>query len=213
MGPMSHDLLTTSIFCSSRLLDVNVNVNYTRVMAPHHKNKARAESPRENPQDSSRESLGIQAVSDALDITPRAIRFYEDKGLLCPEREGGVRVFHDTDVARLERILRAKRLGFTLDDIKIVLDVADGLVRDRSELAERRGSFSKVIGSLERRREDIKLLVDEMSALVGQIDLHLESVDDEEGVFYLAGAYQAAFGEEFADDDLQTPSNDISTKQ
>ena len=157
--------------------------------------------------------MGIQAVSDALDITPRAIRFYEDKGLLCPEREGGVRVFHDTDVARLERILRAKRLGFTLDDIKIVLDVADGLVRDRSELAERRGSFSKVIGSLERRREDIKLLVDEMSALVGQIDLHLESVDDEEGVFYLAGAYQAAFGEEFADDDLQTPSNDVSTKQ
>ena len=147
--------------------------------------------------------IGIQELAKTFDITPRAIRFYEDKGLISPTRESGSRVFGEIDIARLGRILRAKRLGFALDDIKIVMDVTDGMIADPKELRLRHDNFQAVIKSLKRRRKDIDVLTKEMTKLCLAIDTHLEnSGGNENDVFYLAGAYQAAFGEEFADDDL-----------
>lgn len=176
------------------MIDVNVNVSYYAAVV-----NAQAVNTAKEPMS---ESWGIQVLADRFDITPRAIRFYEDKGLLSPRRESGVRAFDGADVARLERILLAKRLGFTLDDIKTVMDVMDGLVRDRTELKERKQNFEKVIKSLKRRHQDIESLVGEMSELCNLIDDHLNTTEDEDGVFYLARAYQAAFGDEFADDDM-----------
>ena len=77
---------------------------------------------------------GIKSFAEIFDVTPRTIRFYEDKGLLSPDRSNGVRVFRPEDRIRFEKIMRGKRLGFTLDDIKEVLDVTDGHVTDRIEL-------------------------------------------------------------------------------
>ena len=135
---------------------------------------------------------GIQEFADLFEVTPRAIRFYEDKGLLNPSRESGSRVFGANDHARLTRILRAKRLGFTLDDIKVVLDVTDGVVTDRPELVQRRQNFEKVIQSLKKRRKDIEILTQEMGELCRVIDEHLENSPNN-NVTYLAEAYENAF--------------------
>jgi len=99
-----------------------------------------------------RSSWGIREFADMFDVTPRTIRFYEDKGLLTPARNAGARVFNAEDYVRFERIMRAKRIGFTLDDIKEVLDVTDGHITDRVELLRRKKNFEMVIRTLKRRR-------------------------------------------------------------
>ena len=68
---------------------------------------------------------GIQDVADSLGVTTRTLRFYEDKGLVQPVRVGGTRVYARRDVARLQLILRGKRLGFSLREIEEFLDLYD----------------------------------------------------------------------------------------
>jgi len=60
----------------------------------------------------------IRDLAGEFDVTTRAIRFYEDKGLLAPERDGQRRIYHKRDRARLVLILRGKRLGFSLEEIQ-----------------------------------------------------------------------------------------------
>jgi len=66
---------------------------------------------------------GIQDVATELGVTTRTIRFYEDKGLLDPQRVGTMRVYSRREVGRLQLILRGKRLGFSLRQIKEFLDL------------------------------------------------------------------------------------------
>jgi DNA-binding transcriptional MerR regulator len=68
---------------------------------------------------------GIQQVAAELGVTPRAVRFYEDKGLVEPQRVGTTRVYTRREFARMQLILRGKRLGFSLRDIKQFLDLYD----------------------------------------------------------------------------------------
>jgi len=105
-----------------------------------------------------------------FDVTPRTIRFYEDKGLLSPKRDKNTRVFGPLDYARFEKIIRAKRLGFTLDDIKEVFEVTDGHVTSRSELLRRKTNFETVIRGLQHRRKDIDSLSRDMTEICDVID-------------------------------------------
>jgi DNA-binding transcriptional MerR regulator len=146
------------------------------------------------------ESWGIRQFSEMFDVTPRTIRFYEDKGLLSPEREGGIRIFGPSERARFERIMRAKRLGFSLNDIKAVLDVTKGNVAERQELNRRRSNFQNVIEDLGNRREDIDLMIKDMRDIVAIIDEHLETTE-EPSVESLAAKYEAAFKKSFAHSD------------
>ncbi|MEX6999518.1 MerR family transcriptional regulator, partial [Pseudomonas aeruginosa] len=68
---------------------------------------------------------GIQEVSRMLGVSARTLRFYEDKGLIEPCRIGTTRVYTRREVARMQLILRGKRLGFTLRDIEEFLDLYD----------------------------------------------------------------------------------------
>ena len=70
-------------------------------------------------------SYSIQHLSKLYDITPRTIRFYEDKGIINPERQGVTRVFSERDKVRLELTLRGRRLGFSLDEIREIIDMYD----------------------------------------------------------------------------------------
>lgn len=63
------------------------------------------------------DTFSIRDLADEFDITTRTIRFYEDKGLVMPTRQGQRRIYHKRDKARLKLILRGKRLGFSLDEI------------------------------------------------------------------------------------------------
>jgi len=137
----------------------------------------------------------IREFADMFGVTPRTVRFYEDKGLLSPARNGQSRMFHLRDHARFERILRGKRLGFSLDDIRAVFDVLEGRIDDLTQLRRRRDNFQAVIDGLEDRRRDVELLADDMGEIVSIIDDHLDhhADDDASDVATLADRYQAAF--------------------
>jgi DNA-binding transcriptional MerR regulator len=76
----------------------------------------------------------ISELSAEFGTTLRTIRFYEDQGLLAPERAGTARVFHDRDRVRLQLILRGRRLGFTLAEIAHILGLYDGTPGERGQL-------------------------------------------------------------------------------
>ena len=67
--------------------------------------------------------MTIREMCDAFDVTPRTLRFYESKELLFPERDGQKRLFTRRDRARLKLILRGKRFGFSLEEIRQLLDL------------------------------------------------------------------------------------------
>ncbi len=69
------------------------------------------------------ETLNIREMCDAFDVTPRTLRFYEAKELLFPIRQGQRRLFTKRDRARLKLILRGKRFGFSLEEIRLLLDL------------------------------------------------------------------------------------------
>ena len=144
---------------------------------------------------------GIAEFAQMFGVTPRTIRFYEDKGLLAPARIGSGRAasrqFGPSDYARFERILRGKRLGFSLDDIRAVFDVLEGRISDPAELRRRRDNFQAVIDGLAERRRDLDLLADDMTEIVSVIDDHLTSESDAgvPDVAQLAARYQAAFNQ------------------
>jgi len=71
------------------------------------------------------ELFSITELAKVLGITPRTIRFYEDRGLVTPRRVGTTRVYSHRDRARMILVLRGKRLGFSLRDIKEYLDLYD----------------------------------------------------------------------------------------
>lgn len=70
-------------------------------------------------------NYSIQHLSKLYDVTPRTIRFYEDKGIINPKRQGVTRIFSERDKVRLELTLRGRRLGFTLDEIREIIDMYD----------------------------------------------------------------------------------------
>lgn len=87
-----------------------------------------------------RELLTVNEIAEDLGITARALRFYEAKGLIVPQRAGTTRVYTRRDRGRLALILRGKRLGFSLADIKEYLDLYDadpGNVRQMKHLLSR----------------------------------------------------------------------------
>jgi DNA-binding transcriptional MerR regulator len=90
----------------------------------------------------------IGEVSRECGVTLRALRFYEGKGLLRPSREGATRLYDDVALRRLEIIVRAKRVGFTLIEIRELLD----LIFSPAPVAERLG------GTLDRLRRQVDLL-------------------------------------------------------
>jgi DNA-binding transcriptional MerR regulator len=100
-------------------------------------------------------TYSISELAREFGCTARALRFYEDKGLLSPRRDGLTRVYLPRDRARLTLILRGKRVGLSLLDIKEILDLynADPENRSQNEVALKK--FKSRIVALESQREDI----------------------------------------------------------
>ena len=76
----------------------------------------------------------ISELAREFGVTPRALRFYEDKGLLSPDREGLNRVYSNRDRARLKLILSGRKVGFSLNDIREILDLYDLDDNQRAQL-------------------------------------------------------------------------------
>ena len=109
----------------------------------------------------------ITELSREFDITPRAIRFYEDQGLLAPSRAGGggrQRVYSQRDRTRLKLTLRGKRLGLSLAEVRDLVDMYES----PSDTVPQLERFLQVLGghrrTLERQLEDLQVTLDEIGA-------------------------------------------------
>jgi DNA-binding transcriptional MerR regulator len=109
----------------------------------------------------------ITELAREFDITPRAIRFYEDQGLLSPKREGAggrTRVYSARERTRLKLTLRGKRLGLSLQEIKALVDMYESPKDTTAQLKR----FLSVLGqhreALERQREDLEVTLAEIDA-------------------------------------------------
>ncbi len=112
-------------------------------------------------------TYGIAELAKAFGVTTRTIRFYEDRGLITPLREGQRRIYRPRDRVRLKLIMRGKRLGFSLDDIREMIDLYDV---DPSQQIQLRRLVAK-IG--ERRAQLLGQLTD-IEETLGELD-RLES--------------------------------------
>jgi DNA-binding transcriptional MerR regulator len=106
----------------------------------------------------------IRTLSAEFGVTARALRFYEQKGLLAPDRRGAARIYSATDRARLALILRGKRVGFSLDEIRDMLDLEAITSGDNAALSTMLGRFRDRIAALESQREDIDAAISELES-------------------------------------------------
>ena len=106
----------------------------------------------------------IRELAHEFGVTPRTLRFYEQKGMINPDRRGAARIYSAADRARVELILRGKRVGFALDEIKEILDLEaiDRGGRERLEPAIDR--FVGRIDVLKCQREDVERAIAELQA-------------------------------------------------
>lgn len=107
----------------------------------------------------------IAELASEYDVTLRTIRFYEDKGLISPERRGTTRVYHPRDQVRLGLILRGKRLGFTLDEIATIVDMYDAEPGEEGQLIYLLDQITRRRADLEQRRRDIDETLAELSTV------------------------------------------------
>jgi len=105
----------------------------------------------------------ITELAQEFDVTPRAIRFYEDMGLISPARSGRNRVYAQRDRTRLKLTLRGKRLGLSLQEIKQLVDMYDSPSDTAPQLQAFLGVLAEHRRLLERQREDLEVTLDEIA--------------------------------------------------
>lgn len=111
----------------------------------------------------------ITELAQELGVTARAIRFYESKGLLEPQRAGANRVYTYRDRARLLLILRGKRLGFSLAGIKQYLDLYDADPTHKKQFVHLLRSVRQRIDELESQYRDLELTIEELREIETQV--------------------------------------------
>ena len=108
--------------------------------------------------------MGIREMCDAFDVTPRTLRFYESKELLSPIREGTRRLFTKRDRARLKLILRGKRFGFSLEEIRQLLDLYDEDPTQVTQLTRTIEIARDRLAQMEAQRAELDEAIDELKA-------------------------------------------------
>ena len=118
-----------------------------------------------HPEDSN-ELLGIQEAARQLGVTMRTLRFYEDKDLIAPQRVGTTRIYSRREIGRMQLILRGKRLGFSIREIKEFLDLYDADPEHYVQISQLIVKVSARIKDLRRQREAIEQTLDELLSLI-----------------------------------------------
>ncbi|MCW8905002.1 MULTISPECIES: MerR family DNA-binding transcriptional regulator [Sedimenticola] len=107
----------------------------------------------------------ISELAKEFDVTPRAIRFYEDQGLISPSRKGRRRVYRERDRVRLKLVLRGKRLGFPLSEVKEMFDLYDTSPGESGQLRFLIDKIKARREMLEQQRQDIEAVLHEMESV------------------------------------------------
>ncbi|TCC27544.1 MerR family DNA-binding transcriptional regulator [Kribbella speibonae] len=122
------------------------------------------------------ETWSIAELAAEYDVTLRTIRFYEDRGLLTPERRGTTRVYHPRDRVRLALILRGKRLGFSLDEIAKIVDMYDAEPGEEGQLVYLLNQITHRRTELEQRRRDIEETLQDLAQVETRCRTDLEAL-------------------------------------
>ena len=107
----------------------------------------------------------ISQLSEEYVVTLRTLRHYEDLGLLAPERRGTTRIYHQRDRIRLELILRGKRLGFSLDEIRVIVNMYDEQPGEVGQLEYLIEQCDVRRAHLERQRADIEETIQDLEVV------------------------------------------------
>ncbi|NKB78083.1 MAG: MerR family transcriptional regulator [Gammaproteobacteria bacterium] len=122
-------------------------------------------------------TYSISQLAKHFDITPRAIRFYEDRKLLSPERHNSHRIYKEGDLVRLKLILRGKRLGFSLEEIRKTMELYDTEPNEKTQLLFVLDTISIHRQELETRQQDIRETLNEMKTVSNRIKKKLKELD------------------------------------
>jgi DNA-binding transcriptional MerR regulator len=122
-----------------------------------------------SPENKERSEYSIGDLAREFDVTTRAIRFYEDQGLLAPRREGQRRIYTPRDRARLKLTLRGKRLGLTLSEIRELIDMYEPGRDERPQLTRFLAVLAQHKSLLEQQRGDIEAQLSEITAFEKRI--------------------------------------------
>src|SRR6476659_5962071 len=123
----------------------------------------------ETEMENDRGEFSISDLAREFDVTPRAIRFYEDHGLLAPRRAGQRRIYSPRDRTRLKLTLRGKRLGLTLYEIRELIDMYEPGRDERPQLAHFLALLENHKASLLQQRGDIEAQLSELQAFEKKI--------------------------------------------
>ncbi|EKB18860.1 MerR family DNA-binding transcriptional regulator [Aeromonas veronii] len=109
-------------------------------------------------------TYSISELAHEFDVTPRTIRYYEDEGLLTPQREGQTRIYSHRDKIRLKLTLRGKRLGFSLAEIRELFEMYDTDRSSKTQLHSMIQLIETKRGVLHQQLEDIQMVMAELEA-------------------------------------------------
>ncbi|MBW3760625.1 MerR family DNA-binding transcriptional regulator [Aeromonas jandaei] len=109
-------------------------------------------------------TYSISELAHEFDVTPRTIRYYEDEGLLTPQREGQTRIYSHKDKIRLKLTLRGKRLGFSLAEIRELFDMYDTDKSSKNQLNSMIRLIESKRSALHQQLEDIQMVMAELEA-------------------------------------------------
>lgn len=120
----------------------------------------------------------ISQLAEEFDVTTRTIRFYEDKGMIHPERRGQTRVFLPRDRVRLKLILRGKRLGFTLAEIREIIDMYDDAEGEKAQLNLLLDKIRTRRDELAEKRRDLDAAERDLQDVESRVLERMKELDD-----------------------------------
>jgi len=125
-------------------------------------------------------TYSISELASQLEISPRAIRFYEEKGLISPKRTlGNQRIYTRKDRGRLKLILRGKRFGFSLDEIAEMIGISETDMDEVDQIEKSLRYGEKKLGEIRRRREELDLLEQDLLETRDKLSRRLKTLQTE----------------------------------
>ncbi len=124
----------------------------------------------------SKDDFSIREMTREFGVTARALRFYEEKGLLAPERQGQDRIYSRRDRSRLRLVLMGKCVGFSLEEVKAMLDLYDLGDGGVTQMKVARTKYREQIGRLQAQRCDLDTAINELERAITVIDGRLAGI-------------------------------------